>query len=61
MTDLDICAVIPVQQGGNDLIRNALIPFGEDNVPLIVWKIRQLKNVFVKKNIYSFISSPRRS
>jgi CMP-N-acetylneuraminic acid synthetase/FMN phosphatase YigB (HAD superfamily) len=52
MTDLDICAVIPVQQGGNDLIRNALIPFGEDNVPLIVWKIRQLKNVFVKKNIY---------
>jgi len=52
MKELDVCAVIPVQQGGNDLIRNALVPFGEDSLPLIVWKIRQLKNIFQSNKIY---------
>jgi len=52
VSKLDICAVIPVQQGGHDLIRNALAPFGHDNLPLIVWKIRQLKKVFSQSHIY---------
>lgn len=50
--NIDICAVIPVQQGGHDLERNALSPIGTDGIPLITWKIRQLKSVFSTGKIY---------
>lgn len=49
---MDLAIVIPVQQGGHDLIRNALAPFGEDGIPLVVWKIRQLKTFLESRNIY---------
>ena len=49
---MDIAAIIPVQQGGNDLIRNALAPFGPQGIPLITWKIKQLKEVVPVANIY---------
>lgn len=51
-SDLDFAVIIPVQQGGNDLNRNALAPFGRNQVPLIVWKIRQLKEVVPLNSIY---------
>ena len=49
---MDLGIIIPVQQGGNDRMRNALAPFGEQGEPLIVWKIRQLKHVLPAENIY---------
>ncbi|MYM62864.1 HAD family hydrolase [Pseudomaricurvus sp. HS19] len=48
----DLAVVIPAQQGGNDLIRNALAKFGSDETPLLTWKIRQLKHVVDSNHIY---------
>lgn len=45
MENFKICAVIPAQHGGSDIHRNPLSPFGEEGIPLLTWKIRQLKNV----------------
>jgi CMP-N-acetylneuraminic acid synthetase/phosphoglycolate phosphatase-like HAD superfamily hydrolase len=49
---LDLAAVIPVRLGSSRVSQKALLEVGEDNVSLLAWKIRQLKKVIPKENIY---------
>ena len=46
----DIGIVIPVRLGSSRIKEKALLPF--DDVTLLEWKIKQLQEVFSKKNIY---------
>lgn len=43
--------IIPAQQGGNDLYRDHLRPFGPNNQSLLGWKIEQLLIAFPGANI----------
>ncbi len=52
MIQIDLAVVILAQKGGNDLLRDALQPFGKEGIPLVIWKIRQLKKVLSADNVY---------
>lgn len=50
--DYDLGVVIPVRLGSSRVSQKALLPVGPDNIPLLAWKIRQLKKVISPENIY---------
>ncbi|MEH6449786.1 MAG: hypothetical protein V7765_14000 [Oleispira sp.] len=50
--DYDLAAVIPVRLGSSRVSQKALLEVGEDNISLLAWKIRQLKKVMPRQNIY---------
>jgi len=50
--DYDLAAVIPVRLGSSRVSQKALLEVGEENIPLLAWKIRQLKQVMPRENIY---------
>jgi CMP-N-acetylneuraminic acid synthetase/phosphoglycolate phosphatase-like HAD superfamily hydrolase len=49
---LDLAAVIPVRLGSSRVSQKALLEVGVENVSLLAWKIKQLKKVMSKANIY---------
>ena len=50
--DYDLGVVIPVRLGSSRVSQKALLPVGPDNIPLLAWKICQLKKVIPSDNIY---------
>ena len=48
----DLGVVIPVRLGSSRVSQKALLPVGEDSLTLLAWKIRQVKAVVPKANIY---------
>jgi CMP-N-acetylneuraminic acid synthetase/phosphoglycolate phosphatase-like HAD superfamily hydrolase len=50
--DYDLAVIIPVRLGSSRVSQKALLEVGVDKIPLLAWKIRQLKKVIPKENIY---------
>ncbi|GEK15073.1 cytidylyltransferase domain-containing protein [Aliivibrio fischeri] len=48
----DLAAVIPVRLGSSRVSQKALLEVGDEKITLLAWKIRQLKKVLNKANIY---------
>jgi CMP-N-acetylneuraminic acid synthetase/phosphoglycolate phosphatase-like HAD superfamily hydrolase len=48
----DLAAVIPVRLGSSRVSQKALLEVSEEKISLLAWKIRQLKKVMPKANIY---------
>ena len=56
---IHVGVVIPVREGSSRIKEKALLPFGEEGISLLEWKIIQVSQVISKKNIYVSTESQR--